>query len=196
MRTPLIFALVLLGLCLNCFVVCQELPSDRNWDFSIWSSVATGEENTNSFSEAQIVRTGIFAGRILTRRRGTGWTSGALEYGFSLAPVFVQLRPETLHGVAFEPITLRWNSGHRAGTAVPYIELAGGGLHTNANLPAGDTSNFNFTARGGAGVSFQNTSSHALDLALSWSHISNANLGRRNPEFNAIELRVTYHWFR
>jgi hypothetical protein len=43
----------------------------------------------------------------------------------------------------FEPIVLRWKSGIHTSRLEPYIELAGGGLHTNTNFPSGNTSDFN-----------------------------------------------------
>jgi len=35
-----------------------------------------------------------------------------------------------------------------------------------------------------------------LDLGLHYSHMSNANLGVRNPAFNGIEMSVGFHWLR
>lgn len=176
---------------------CQEasIPG-QNWDIGIWTAIATGEEHTNSFTESQIWSAGLFVGRIVKHEVGTGMLRGNLQYGLSVAPLFLQLRPQHLYGIALEPMIFRWNSAHRLGRAVPYIELAGGGVRTSSNLPAGDTSHFNFTAKGGGGIYLPTTSSQALDLGLRWSHISNANLGRQNPEFNGIELRLGYHWFK
>lgn len=176
---------------------CQE-RSVANWktDYSIWFTTATGEENTNSLSEAQIFKGGFSLGRSIKHVPGAGWRTGDLEYSFSVASLFLQLGPQGRHGVGFEPVILRWNSHVGLGRATPYIELAGGGLRTNGNFPAGNTSNFNFTVRGGGGVYLRTKGREALDLGLGWSHISNANLGTQNPEFNGIELRIAYHWLR
>jgi hypothetical protein len=35
-----------------------------------------------------------------------------------------------------------------------------------------------------------------VDFACRWSHLSNANLGVRNPEFNGIQMSVGYHWLK
>jgi len=176
----------------------DRLPEgqNRNWDFSVWLAGATGEENSNSFAEAQIFSAGFFAGKTLTGEIGSGWRRGSLEYGFGLIPVFVQLRPEKISGGGVEPIILRWNSGLHAGRVTPYIEFAGGAVRSNANLPAGDTSNFNFTARGGGGIQVFTAKRRSLDVGLRWWHISNANLGTRNPEFNGIQVSLGYHWFK
>jgi lipid A 3-O-deacylase len=174
----------------------ESRPKDVKWDLSTFFSAGTGEELSNSFGEAQIVSAGLFAGKTLTREIGSGWRRGGIEYAFSISPLFFQLRPQSLHGIAFEPVILRWNSNNVLGRAVPYVQLSGGAVRTNINLPAGDTSNFNFSAKGGGGIYLPAAGSNAFDVGVFWSHISNANLGVQNPEFNGIEVRVAYHWFR
>jgi len=165
-------------------------------DFSVWIAGATGEENTNSFAEAQVWSTGVFLGWVIVAKAGSGWRQGGLEYGFSLIPAAVQTRPQHIFGGGFEPVVLRWNSSHHLGRLTPYIELAGGGLFTNSNLPPGNTSSFNFTARAGGGLQVSTKKGQSFDAACRWSHISNANLGVRNPEFNGIQLSIGYHWFK
>jgi hypothetical protein len=175
----------------------QAAPAQgRDWDVSVWMAGETGEELTNSFSEAQILTAGVTAGRILTDEIGHGWRRGRFEYAFDVIPVFRQFRPQYLYGGGFEPVILRWNSSLHAGRVAPYIELAGGGLRTNANLPTGNTSDFNFTARGGGGIQVFQSSRNSIDVGVRWSHISNANLGVQNQEFNGIQVSLGYHWFR
>jgi len=55
---------------------------------------------------------------------------------------------------------------------------------TNSNLPPGKTSNLNFMAKGGGGIYIRTRKRESLDIGFRWSHISNANLGLDNPEFN------------
>jgi Lipid A 3-O-deacylase (PagL) len=177
----------------------QALPEKgprRSWDISVWIAGASGEENRNSFSEAQIISSGVFVGKVITDEIGSGWRRGKFEYGVDLVPVFVHLRPESLYGVGVEPIILRWNSGLHRGRVTPYVELAGGIVRTSSNLPAGDTSNLNFTARGGGGIQIVSANQQFLDIGCHWWHISNANLGNRNPEFNGIQLNLGYHWLK
>ena len=166
------------------------------WDFSIWIAGATGEEKTNSFTEAQIRTSGVFVGKVITGEIGHGWRGGNLEYGFNLIPVFATSGNQSVKGGGFEPVVLRWNSANHIGRAVPYIELAGGGVFTTSNLPAGDTSSFNFTAKGGGGVYIFTKERQSLDIGCRWWHISNANLGVRNPEFNGVQVTLGYHWFK
>lgn len=179
-------------------VTAQERPELQSgkWDASIWIAAATGEENRNTFTESQILAAGLFLGRMLTGEIGTGWRRGRFEYGFGLTPLFLQLRPEHSYGGGFEPVVIRWNSSLHMKSLRPYIELAGGAVRMNSNFPAGDTSAFNFTARGGAGIQIFSTKRQSWDIGCRWWHISNANLGVRNPEFNGIQLSVAHHWRR
>jgi lipid A 3-O-deacylase len=166
------------------------------WDVSLWAAGATGEENTNSFSEAQIFSAGVFVGRVLTDEIGSGWRRGRMEYGADVNPVFVQFTPQRIHGVAFDPVILRWTSSLHRGSIAPYIELGGGAIRTNSNFPVGDTSSFNFIARGGGGILIATKRAQAFEIGCRWWHISSANLGNRNPEFNGIQINVGWHWYR
>jgi hypothetical protein len=176
----------------------EDAPhTDARWDVRVWVGGATGEETSNSFAQAQISTAGVFVGRFVTGEFGGGWKRGRLEYGVNLIPVFVQSRIQTTYGGGFEPVVLRWTSIRLLGPVTPYIELAGGSVITNANLPPGrKTSSFNFTARGGGGILIFNDGRRSLDVGCHWMHASNANLASFNPEFNGIQVSLGYHWFK
>ena len=109
-------------------VFAQSGPSGTQtyaWDLSIQITGASGEENSNAFSEAQILTAGVFVGKALTGEIGNSWKRGSLEYGFELVPLLLQIRPQRIYGGAFEPLILRWNSGLHIGHTTPYLELAG-----------------------------------------------------------------------
>lgn len=172
------------------------MPWISGWDFGLWAAAATGEENTNSFGEAQVLTAGSFIGHRITGEFGSGWRRGDLEYGFDVVPVFHTYGSQRIHGTAFDPLLLRWNSAIRYGRMSPYLEFGGGGVSTSTSLPPGNTSTFNFLARCGGGIHVFMGKHQALDLGLGWWHVSNANLGTRNPEFNGIQVAVGYHWFK
>ena len=176
----------------------SDHPQERNqpWDISAWVAGATGQENSHSYTQTQILSGGMFVGRPVTGEIGRGWVRGDLEFGISTVPLFVQFAPVRTYGVGFEPTVLRWNSGARRGRLAPFIEVAGGGVFSNRNLPAINTSKVNFTARAGAGVQILTQRHRAVDVGCRWSHISNANLGTQNPGFNGVQVSVAYHWFR
>jgi hypothetical protein len=189
----------LLLLLISCPAFTQDLPpagQEGNWDFSVWTAGETGEENTNSFAEAQIWSAGVFVGRVLTRDHGGSWRRGNLEYGFDLMPVFETYGNQRTHGWGFDPVILRWNSALHTPRISPYIELAGGAVITPSNLPPGNTSSFNFTPKGGGGIYIRTRKRQSLDIGCHWSHISNANLGVENPEFNGVQLSLAYHWYK
>lgn len=189
---------VLLLLLAGIFAPAQEvfLPAKATWDIGIWAAGATGEENTDSFAEAQIVTAGLSLGHSLTGEIGSGWRRGGLEYLVDVSPLFHTYGNQRTHGTAFDPVILRWNSSLHSGRLAPYLELGGGAVATPVNLPPGNTSSFNFMARGGGGVHLFTRRKQSLDLSFGWWHISNANLGVRNPEFNGVQLVVGYHWFK
>jgi hypothetical protein len=76
---------------------------------------------------------------------------------------------------------------------VPYIDLGGGVLFTNTQVPAG-TSRVNFTTAGALGA-------HFLSGRVTWTadvrfmHISNAGLEKANPGINTVQLRLGLGWF-
>jgi hypothetical protein len=181
------------------FARAQNFPPSNQkgtWDLNVWTAGETGEEITNSFTEAQIWSAGFFLGRVLTDEHGSKWLRGNFEYAFGLTPVFETYGNQHIHGWGFDPLILRWNLALHTNRLSPYIELAGGGLSTTANLPPDNSSSFNFTPRGGAGIYIRTRKRQALDVACRWSHISNANLGVQNPEFNGIQVSLGYHWFK
>jgi hypothetical protein len=191
-------ALILLLLATPALAQQHPLPPAQKgtWDISVWMAGATGEENTDSFAEARIWSGGVFVGKVLTGGIGGGRWRGNLEYGVNLIPLFVTSGNQTVRGGGFDPVVLRWNFTHFAGRVLPYIELAGGGAATTSNLPPGDTSSFNFTTKGGGGIHLFTGNRQSLDISCRWYHISNANLGARNPEFNGVQVSLGYHWFR
>ena len=194
MRRRGLFAATWLLCLLRAMCVSGQAPDlNRKWDLGVWASGATGEEQTNGFSEAQILTAGVYAGRMLTGETGHGWRRGYLEYGFDLAPLFLQFSPHRIRGTAFDPVIFRWHSTLNRRVA-PFLELGGGGVRTTVDFPLADTSSFNFMARGGGGVQIGLTSRQAFEIGCRWWHISNANLGVRNPEFNGIQFSVGYHW--
>jgi hypothetical protein len=165
-------------------------------DLSIWTAAETGEEKTNSFKESQILLAGAFVGWTITGEHGSGWWRGSLEYAFDVMPVFETWGNQHIRGGGFDPMILRWNSALHTTRISPYIELSGGGVITTANLPPGNTSSFNFTPKGGGGIYLRTRKRQAFDMGFRWSHISNANLGIQNPEFNGVQLSLAYHWFK
>jgi hypothetical protein len=191
--------LSLIFLLISCPAFTQNLPPVAHkgtLDLSVWTAGQTGEENTNSFTEAQIWSAGVFGGWVLTGERGSSWRRGNLEYAFDLMPVFETWGNQRVHGGGLDPVILRWNFTAHTSRISSYLELAGGAVITSSNLPPGNTSSFNFTPKGGGGIYLWTRRRQSFDIGFRWAHISNANLGVNNPEFNGVQLRLGYHWYK
>jgi hypothetical protein len=51
----------------------------------------------------------------------------------------------------------------------------------------------NFTADAGTGVTIYRNAHRAVGLGLRFWHLSDAQMGNRNPGVNALEFIVSYH---
>jgi hypothetical protein len=194
-----LLAVVSLSFILQTPAIAQDrLPSQikGTWDISAWIAGQTGEETRNNFQQAQVLTAGVFFGRTISGEISHWIFRNSMEYGVDIIPVFATLDNQHVVGGAFDPVVFRWNSALHTSWFEPYLEGTGGGVVTNANLPPGRTSSFNVTARGGGGLYLFTKRRQAIDVGFQWSHMSNANLGLWNPEFNGLQLRIGYHWYK
>jgi hypothetical protein len=164
----------------------QQGPEDGGHEVQVWTggghSVPGGTKNTGVWN------LGLRYGWILTRPHGPGFLKGRFEYAVDAVPLFLVFQPaNTAYGVGFNPVDLKWDFATR-GRATPYLEIDGGTLFTNHNVPSG-TNSVNFTSSGVFGV-------HLLGPRYNWSiearymHISNAGLATPNPGINTFQVRV------
>jgi hypothetical protein len=169
----------------------QDGPQTGGNELEIWT---TGGHGTNGITQHTGVWTaGVRYGWVITDPHGPGFLRGRFEYAVDAVPVFVVFQPRnTAYGAAVNPFALIWNFD-TDGRVVPYIELGGGVLFTNTQVPQG-TSRINFTTAGAVGV-------HILARKVTWSadvrfmHISNAGLNSANPGINTVQLRLGLGWF-
>jgi hypothetical protein len=82
---------------------------------------------------------------------------------------------------------LKWNIATR-GRVVPYLELSGGTLFTNHDVPTG-TNNVNYTSSAALGAHFLRDSRN-WSVELRYMLISNAGLGDRNSGINTVQVRL------
>jgi hypothetical protein len=173
-------------------VRAQDGPETSGNEVEIWT---TGGHGTNGITQHTGVWTaGLRYGWVITEPRGPGVLRGRFEYAVDAVPVFVLFQPSnTAYGAAINPFALIWDFDTH-GRVVPYIDLGGGVLFTNTQVPAG-TSRINFTTSGAVGL-------HFLARKLNWTadvrfmHISNAGLEAANPGINTVELRLGLGWFK
>jgi len=164
----------------------QARPEDGGHELQLWSgggySVPGGTSNTGVWNA------GLRYGWILSRPHGPGFLKGRFEYVLDATPAFViWQKVNTAYGGGFSPLGLKWNFATR-GRAAPYLELNGGTLFTNKDVPTG-TSNVNFTSAGAFGVHLFGQK-YAWTLEARYMHISNAGLATPNPGINTVQVRL------
>jgi hypothetical protein len=205
--------------------VSESLPasslSKGTWDFGVWGQ--GGQSVSGGTRDVSVGDAGFRIGKILTEEHLSGWVRGNFEYAVDLIPLYILSGPfkvlpnpiaftpgsgtcvigvkcgpllanETAYGGGFNPFILRWNftSGKRV---APFIELGGGVLFTNKDLPL-QSSNINFTPQAAVGVNIFTREKRAVSLDFRYEHISNAGLAKPNPGINTLQGGVGYHWFK
>jgi hypothetical protein len=167
-------------------LIAQAAPETGGHELQIWSggghSVPGGTDRTSAFN------VGVRYGWILTDLHLPGILRGRFEYAVDVVPVFFVFQPaNTAFGGGFNPLGLKWNF-ERHGRFSPYLELGGGVLFTNHNVPT-YVNNVNFTPSAALGM-------HVLGAKYNWSlelrylHISDAGLTNPNPGLNTVQVRL------
>jgi hypothetical protein len=171
-------------------------PLDNQpWDLGVWAgggfSVPGGTKDT------QAVNAGVRLGKVLTDDHGGGFVRGNFEWSADVIPVYYVLQPapaKNAYGAGFNPVNLKWNFTNSART-VPYLELGGGVLFTNTEVPFA-TSTVNFVTHAALGFHFFVREKRALTMNVRYEHISNAGLAVPNPGVNTVQFQLGMNWFR
>jgi lipid A 3-O-deacylase len=164
----------------------QMRPEDGGHEIQIWTG--GGPSVPGGTSDTSVWNVGLRYGWILTRPHGPGFLKGRFEYAVDAVPVFMVFqRYNTAYGAGFNPLGLKWDFAAR-GRIEPYLELGGGTLFTNHQVPTG-TSSVNFTPSTSFGMHLLGDR-HALSVEVRYLHISNAGLSSPNPGINTVEVRV------
>jgi len=157
----------------------------------IW---AGGGHGTNgSQSSDKVMNVGLRYGWVLTDPHGPGFLRGRFEYAVDVVPVFVVVqKTNTAYGAGVNPFALKWNFVEHH-NIVPYVELGGGTLFTNKDVPE-LTSSVNFTTSGALGLHFLQ-SKYNFSAEVRFMHISNAGLATPNPGINTVQFRIGFGRF-
>jgi len=181
-------SLLFLSVALTLPVLCaaQAAPEKGGREVQIWAggghSVSGGRGNTGVFNA------GLRYGWVLTGPHLPGFLRGRFEYAVDAVPVFLAFQPtNTAYGVGFDPLGLKWNF-QRHGRISPYLELSGGVLFTNHDVPTG-TNTVNFMDQAALGMHILGAK-HNVSLELRYMHISNAGLATPNPGINTVQVRL------
>ena len=157
------------------------------YELQFWSAGGDGFRIAPSNSNGSFWNIGLRFGYVVTGEHAPGPFRGRFEYVADVIPVIqFHLPGEGAWGGGIVPVGLKWDFVTRHRIA-PYVEVNGGGLATNRNVPRRGSA-LNFTASGSVGL-------HVLRGRFNWSaearfyHISNADLAY-NPSFNTVGLSV------
>jgi lipid A 3-O-deacylase len=183
MRKTLIAASLLI---LSVVSTAQVGPQKGGEELQVWAggghSVAGGRGSTDAFNA------GLRYGWILTDEHLPGTLRGRFEYAVDAVPLFLIFQPaNTAYGVGFDPLGLKWNFKRR-GNISPFLELAGGVVFTNHNVPTG-TNTVNFMDQAALGMHILRAN-YNVSLELRYMHISNAGLATPNPGMNTVQVRL------
>jgi hypothetical protein len=187
-RSTLVATLLLLG---AAAAFAQAAPERGGNEVQVWvgggHSVPGGTKDTSAFN------VGLRYGWILTGPHLPGFLRGRFEYAVDVVPVFLVFQPaNTAYGAGFDPLGLKWNF-ERHGHISPYLELTGGTLFTNHNVPTG-TNTVNFMDQAALGMHLLGRR-HNVAVELRYMHISNAGLATPNPGVNTVQVRVGFGKF-
>ena len=164
----------------------QTRPEDGGREFQVWTG--GGHSVPGGTSDTGVWNVGVRYGCILTRPHGPGFLNGRFEYVLDAVPVFLVFqRYNTAYGGGFSPLGLKWDFAAR-GRIEPYLELNGGTLFTNHQVPTG-TSAVNFTDAAALGMHILGDK-HAFSVEVRYMHISNAGLSSPNPGINTVQVRL------
>ncbi len=161
-------------------------PEKGSHELQLWAggghSVPGGTSHTGAFNA------GLRYGWVLTGPHLPGFLRGRFEYAVDAIPVFVISQPaNTAYGVGFDPLGLKWNF-ERHGKFSPFLELTGGVVRTNHNIPTG-TNTVNFMDQAALGTHILGAK-YNVSLELRYMHISNAGLATPNPGINPVQVRL------
>lgn len=166
---------------------------EQPWDFGVW--MGGGFSVPGGTADTQAYNLGIRVGKVLTDDHGSGFLRGNFEWSADVMPFYSLLHPANdVYGGGFNPVNLKWNFT-RYSRMIPYLELGGGVLFTNTEVPAG-TSSVNFLTHGTAGFHFFFSKNEALTVTTRFEHISNAGLAVPNPGINTVQFQLGLNWFK
>jgi hypothetical protein len=183
----------------------QDFPDNPlkqpGWEIGPWFQGGTG---LGAASEFKFISAGLRLGRVLTHEIGTGRFRGTFEWAADVAPLYMVRQSlfydsgprDWIYGFSAYPVILKWNwTGGRK--VVPYFAAEGGMLISSRDVPAVNTSSFNFLPGGAFGIYLLRSNRQALDISMHATHVSNASLTDHNPGINAtLQFRVGYTWFK
>jgi lipid A 3-O-deacylase len=164
----------------------QAGPEQGSNEIQLWA--AGGHSVPGGTSKTEVFNAGVRYGWVISALHFPSFLQGRFEYTVELVPAYLIFQPaNTAYGWGFNPLGLKWDFQRRRRFS-PYLELDGGTLFSNHNVPT-YTNAVNFTPSAALGT-------HILSEKYNWSvelrylHISNAGLASYNPGLNTVQVRL------
>jgi hypothetical protein len=174
----------------SALAAAQDRPEEGGRELQVWTG--GGRSVPGGTKDTSVWNAGVRYGWILTAPHGPGFLNGRFELGLEAVPAFVVFQPKnTAYGAGLNPVVFKWIFATR-GRVAPYIELNGGTLFSNHEVPAG-TSTINFTSSAALGAHFLGERAWSVDVR--YMHISNAGLTVPNPGVNTVQVRLGFGKF-
>jgi lipid A 3-O-deacylase len=185
--TAALFAFILFPFSMH----AQAGPEGGGHEWQVWTG---GGHGTNgATSDTGVWNVGFRYGWILTDAIGPRPLRGKFEYAVDVVPIFlVTQTTNTAYGIGLNPFALKWNFATK-GAVAPYIEIGGGLLLSNTEVPPG-ASHVNFTPTAAMGVHFLRKK-YNWTAEVRYMHISNAGLASPNPGINTLQVRLGFGRF-
>src|SRR3954447_5609421 len=139
----------------TCLPLSAQKNSDTSplrkevWEIGPWFGGGTG---LGAASDFKFINAGVRIGRVMTGTIGTGTFRGTFEWASDIIPLyevrqadFYSSGPQHwIYAFSLNPVVLKWNwTANRK--IVPYFAAEGGMLISTRDIPAVNTSSFNFT---------------------------------------------------
>jgi hypothetical protein len=133
----------------------------------------------------------------------------ALKYTAEIVPVAIVRQPrrgfidgnlvdlpgskQKVYGFGITPVGLQMNF-RRGHVLQPYVNGTAGMLYFREQVPAANTSKFNFTLGLGAGVQIWYSENQSICLGYKYHHISNGFTAPKNPGMDSHLFYIGYAW--
>jgi hypothetical protein len=166
-------------------------------EFGLW---AGGSPDSSTFigktEDRKLLLFGLRYGRVLAE-----WESTSLQYTLDIFPAAVVFEPErvrrgrsTIYGAGLSPLGFKINFGQE-NWIKPFVGASVGFLYFQEDIPVPHSSRFNFTPEIGLGIQFFLAPKRAATIGYKFHHVSNANIGRRNPGMDSHILYGGFSFF-
>lgn len=166
-------------------------------EFGLWAGGSPDSSELIGASEDRnLFLLALRYGRVLA-----AWESVSLEYTLDIFPAALVLEPDhvrrgnsTIYGAGLSPLGFKINFGQQS-RIKPFVALSFGFLYFEKDTPVPDSSRFNFATEIGLGIQFFLAPKNAVTLGYKLQHISNANIGHRNPGLDSHVFYAGYSFF-